>query len=61
MWKNDNGCVWCDMSPKKRVTVSISKEIIDWIDDQVSNRTYKDRSHAFEKMIWDKKQEEQQK
>jgi metal-responsive CopG/Arc/MetJ family transcriptional regulator len=49
------------MSPKKRVTVSISKDLIEWIDDQVSNRTYKDRSHAFEKMIWDKKQEEQQK
>jgi Arc/MetJ-type ribon-helix-helix transcriptional regulator len=40
--------------PKHRVTISISKEVLEWIDRQVENRTFKDRSHAVEKLIYDK-------
>jgi Arc/MetJ-type ribon-helix-helix transcriptional regulator len=34
--------------PKKQVTVTIPKELLAWIDEQVQKRTYSDRSHAFE-------------
>ena len=48
-----------EMAPKKRVTISISQEILEWIDQQVENRNYKDRSHAIEKIVYDRKQKEQ--
>ena len=42
---------------KKRVTISISPEILKWLDDQVDKRIYKDRSHAIEKLVYDKMQQ----
>jgi metal-responsive CopG/Arc/MetJ family transcriptional regulator len=39
--------------PKVRVTVSLSKDVVDWLDSQVAERVYKDRSHALEKIIFD--------
>lgn len=45
------------MPPKKRVTISLSQEILEWVDSQVEERTYKDRSHAIEKIIYDKMQQ----
>jgi len=41
---------------KKRVTISISPEILQWLDDQVEKRNYKDRSHAVEKLVYDRMQ-----
>lgn len=46
--------------PKQRVTISISKDVLEWIDRQVKNRNFKDRSHAIEKMIYDKMQEKKE-
>ena len=46
--------------PKHRVTISISKDVLEWIDKQVQDRTFKDRSHAIEKLIYDKMQEKKQ-
>lgn len=46
--------------PKQRVTISISKDVLEWIDRQVENRTFKDRSHAVEKLIYDKMQEKRE-
>jgi metal-responsive CopG/Arc/MetJ family transcriptional regulator len=43
--------------PKQRVTISISKDVLDWIDKQIENRNYKDRSHAIEKVLYDRMQE----
>ena len=43
--------------PKQRVTISISKDVLEWIDNQVQNRIFKDRSHAIEKLIYDKMKE----
>jgi|YelNatPaOPRAMG01_1025707.scaffolds.fasta_scaffold27407_2 metal-responsive CopG/Arc/MetJ family transcriptional regulator len=43
--------------PKQRITISISKECLEWIDKQIEKRIYKDRSHAIEKLIYDKKHE----
>ncbi|MCJ7430372.1 ribbon-helix-helix domain-containing protein [Candidatus Bathyarchaeota archaeon] len=41
---------------KKRVTISISPEVLKWLDDQVKQRNYKDRSHAVEKLVYDRMQ-----
>ena len=41
---------------KKRVTISISPEILQWLDDQVEKRNYKDRSHEVEKLVYDRMQ-----
>ena len=45
------------MPPKKRVTISISQDVLEWIDQQVEKRVYKDRSHAVEKIIYEQKQQ----
>jgi metal-responsive CopG/Arc/MetJ family transcriptional regulator len=42
---------------KQRVTVSLSPEILKWLDGQVEQRNYKDRSHAIEKLVYDRMQE----
>jgi len=39
---------------KKRVTVSLSPEVLKWLDGQVEQRNYKDRSHAVEKLVFDR-------
>jgi len=39
---------------KQRVTISMSKEVLEWLDSQVEKRIYKDRSHAVEKLIYDR-------
>jgi len=46
--------------PKQRVTISISKEVLEWVDGQIEKRIYKDRSHAIEKLLYDKKYETEQ-
>jgi metal-responsive CopG/Arc/MetJ family transcriptional regulator len=46
--------------PKQRVTISISKEVLEWVDSQIEKRIYKDRSHAIEKLLYDKKYETEQ-
>ena len=46
--------------PKLRITVSLSKDIVAWIDKQVEERTFKDRSHAIEKLIYDKMKEKKE-
>lgn len=37
--------------PKKQVTVTIPKELLEWLDGEVDKRTYADRSHAVEMAI----------
>jgi Arc/MetJ-type ribon-helix-helix transcriptional regulator len=37
--------------PKKQVTVTLPKELLAWLDEQVATRTYADRSHAVEVAI----------
>ncbi len=40
--------------PKVRITISLTKDIVDWLDDRVQDRTFKDRSHAVEKIVYDR-------
>lgn len=44
---------------KPRVTISISKEVLDYLDKQVEERVYKDRSHAIEKIVYDRMKEKE--
>lgn len=31
-----------------KVTITVDKEIVEWIDNEVSKRTFRNRSHGFE-------------
>jgi len=37
--------------PKARVTVTLPKVCVNWLDEQVQKRTYHNRSHAVEVVI----------
>jgi Arc/MetJ-type ribon-helix-helix transcriptional regulator len=36
---------------RKRVSITLPKECLEWIDSEVRNRTYGNRSHAIEVLI----------
>jgi metal-responsive CopG/Arc/MetJ family transcriptional regulator len=36
---------------KDRITVTLDKRILDWIDMKVRDRTFANRSHGFEFLI----------
>lgn len=36
------------MSNKERITISIDKEVLKWIDEKVEQSIYAHRSHCFE-------------
>ena len=40
--------------PKKRVSITIRKEFLQWIDKKVEALTYASRSHAIESLIAEK-------
>ncbi len=44
---------------KDRITITLDKELLKWIDEQVSNKKFANRSHALEFLIA-KKQEQHQ-
>ncbi len=43
---------------KERVTVSLDKEILDWIDQKIKERVFANRSHAIEFLAAKKMEEE---
>ena len=40
--------------PKERVSITIRKEFLEWIDKKVKDLTYASRSHAIEALIAEK-------
>ncbi len=40
---------------KDRITITIDKELLDWIDEKIQEKVFANRSHAMEFLI---KQEE---
>ena len=36
---------------KERITVTIDKDLLDWIDERVKDKTFANRSHGFEFLI----------
>jgi Arc/MetJ-type ribon-helix-helix transcriptional regulator len=43
--------------PKIRRTVTISKDVYDWIQEQIKERKFKDVSHAIDYSLYHLKQE----
>ena len=46
---------------KERITVSIDKESLAWVDANIENKTFANRSHAFEFLIMRQKTIDEQK
>jgi Arc/MetJ-type ribon-helix-helix transcriptional regulator len=40
-----------EVVPKKRVSVTLPEELVEWLDKQVESREFADRSHAIEVAI----------
>ena len=36
---------------KERITITLDKEILDWLDTKVASRVFANRSHGFEFLI----------
>ena len=36
---------------KERVTITIDKDLLDWLDKRVDDKTFANRSHGFEYLI----------
>ena len=43
---------------KERITITLDKELLDWLDEQIGQRVFASRSHGFERLIAEKMQEE---
>lgn len=43
---------------KERITVTIDKQLLDWLDRQIDERVFANRSHGFEFLIMEKVKEE---
>ena len=47
--------------PKKKVTITVEKTLIDWIDKQVETYRFRNTSHAFEFAVARLKEAEEKK
>jgi metal-responsive CopG/Arc/MetJ family transcriptional regulator len=36
---------------KERITITIDKELLDWVDEKIKARLYANRSHALELLV----------
>ena len=36
---------------KQRITITLDRECLDWVDEKVRNRSFANRSHGFEFLI----------
>lgn len=46
------------MKMKERITITLDKELLDWIDKKIEDKTFANRSHSFERLIMEKILEE---
>ena len=45
--------------PKERISITIRKDLLTWIDKKVEALTYASRSHELEALVAEKMKEEQ--
>ena len=45
---------------KERITVTLDKELLAWLDQRVADRLFANRSHGFEFLIAEKIREDKQ-
>ena len=43
------------MRSKTQVSITLDKDTLKWLDEQVKQKAYANRSHAIEKIVWEKK------
>ena len=43
---------------KERITITVGKELLVWLDEKVANKVFANRSHGFEFLIMQKMKEE---
>jgi metal-responsive CopG/Arc/MetJ family transcriptional regulator len=43
---------------KERITITLDKELLNWLDEKVNDKTFANRSHGFEFLIKKKSLEE---
>jgi len=36
---------------KERITITVDKDLLNWIDKKIDDKTFANRSHGFEYMI----------
>ena len=46
---------------KERITITIDKEFLIWIDKKINEKIFANRSHGFEYLIKKKEEEEKEK
>ena len=46
---------------KERITITIDKELLDWIDQKVGEKVFANRSHALEFLIHNRRENEDKK
>jgi len=46
---------------KERISLTIRKDVLKWVDKNVDDKIFANRSHAFEFLIADEKREEKKK
>ena len=44
---------------KERITITIDKELLDWLDAKVAERVFANRSHGFEYLIMGMKKKDE--
>lgn len=43
---------------KERITVTLDKELLNWVDKRIKEKIFANRSHAFEFLIKNREKEE---
>ena len=43
---------------KERITITLDKDLLNWLDKKISDKTFANRSHGLEFLMQRKKQEE---
>ena len=41
---------------KVKLSITMDRELVDWLDEQVKKKVYANRSHAIEKIVWERKE-----
>ncbi len=41
---------------KPRITITIDKELLDWIDEQIGGKVFSSRWHAIERCVYEVKE-----
>ena len=44
---------------KERITITVDKELLEWLDKNISNKVFANRSHALEFLIVQKMKDEE--